>query len=205
MDEALQNLHAILAQPEFQAERSRFWWERLWAPVGETVRGLLGQLAAAFGDSISGREGWVGWTAVVVAGLFLGAGLLFLVGAVRLAVVRDTRLRDDGRAQRRQRSDQLYQEAQRLAAAGQFAAAARPAYLSALYALDEHALLRVQGGLTNREHARQLSRTDPHLGEQFAALVQRYDRVRYGRYALSAEAYVELNALVDQHRRRVGV
>jgi hypothetical protein len=72
--------------------------------------------------------------------------------------------------------------------------------LSALYALDEHALLHVQSSLTNREHAAQLLREHPHSGATFAELVQRYDRLRYGREPITAERFAELSGLVARTR-----
>ena len=82
-------------------------------------------------------------------------------------------------------------------------AAVRAAYLSALYALDEHAVLHVQSGLTNREHAAQLVRLHPEYGATFAELVQRYDRLRYGRYPITADVFAELSGLVARARTAV--
>jgi hypothetical protein len=115
-------------------------------------------------------------------------------------VVRESRLAAESRAERRERSDQLWASAQALAARGDWPAAVRVAYLSALYALDEHALLHVQSALTNREHATQLARAHPELGTTFADLVLAYDRLRYGRYPITAEAFRDLSQLVAQAR-----
>jgi hypothetical protein len=94
----------------------------------------------------------------------------------------------------------LWQQAQALAAGGQRDAAKRAAYLSALYALDEHAVLHVQSGLTNHEHAARLSREHPELGGAFGELVQRYDRLRYGHYQVTPEVFSEVSGLVSRAR-----
>ena len=84
------------------------------------------------------------------------------------------------------------------------AGSTRAAYLSALYALDEHAVLHIQSGLTNFEHAARLSREHPELGGAFAELVRRYDRVRYGRYQVTPEVFAELSSLVQRTRATPG-
>jgi uncharacterized protein DUF4129 len=201
-DEALTRLHAILAQPDYQVERSRSWWDRLWQPVGDLVSSLLVQLAGLVADALAGRSGPVGWAALIAAGLVVLVGIGFVVRAVRLRVVGEVRLLEHSARARQQRSDELYQHALRLAAAGQLDQAARVAYLSALYALDERALLHVQSGLTNRELARQLTAVHPtpELGETFATLVQRYDHLRYGHPGLGAERFADLIGLVERAR-----
>ena len=80
-----------------------------------------------------------------------------------------------------------------MAAAGEYAQALRLLYLSALYALDERALLHVEFNLTNREHARRLKQTYPALGDSFAELVDRYERVRYGRASVAADSFAEFS------------
>jgi hypothetical protein len=121
--------------------------------------------------------------------------------AVNMTLVAETLdRRRDARA-RRERSDELWSRAQLLAAEGKYAEAVRDLYLSALYALEEHALLRVQAGLTNREHASRVAQEHPELSEAFGSLVQRYDRLRYGAYAADAGSFSELSGLVERTRR----
>jgi hypothetical protein len=124
----------------------------------------------------------------------------YLVRAVRLSVVRETQLRSASLAERRERSDELWRTAQQLAAAGELGEAVRVAYLSALYALDERALLHVERNLTNREHAQRLQQQYPALGDSFGELVERYERVRYGRASVAAETFSDFSARA-QHVR----
>jgi Domain of unknown function (DUF4129) len=202
-DQALEQLHQILNRPEFQTQPARPWWEQLLAAVYEQLYSLYAQLVQSITSAASGREGWLGLAALVVGGALLLAVVLYLVRAIRLAVVREATLRAETRAERRERSDQLWATAQWLASVGDWSAALRAAYLSALYALDEHALLHVQSGLTNREHAAHLQREHPELGRTFWELVQRYDRLRYGGAPITADAFAELSGLVARARTAV--
>ncbi len=199
-DQALDQLRQILSRPEFHAEESQPWWAPIVAPILEWLFGLYAQLARTVGDAASGREGWIGLLVLLLSGAVLALVVLYLARSIRLAVLRESAMLAESQARRRERSDQLWAAAQRHAAAGEWAAAVRAAYLSALYALDEHALLQVQSGLTNREHATQLVREHPEFGATFAELVQRYDRLRYGHYPVNAEAFSELSQLVSRAR-----
>ena len=65
---------------------------------------------------------------------------------------------------------------------------------------DERALLRLELTLTNREHARRLNQLHPTLGPTFAEIVDRYDRVRYGSFAVAPAFFTELSDLVGRLR-----
>jgi hypothetical protein len=194
-DDAIARLHQILAQPAFQVSDNRPFWEQLLAPLFTALGDLLAQLVQLVQDSLSGREGWYGSGVLLISVVLVALGLGYLARSVRLAVTRETRLRARDLAERRDHSDQLWRTAEQLAATGRLDEAARYVYLSALYALDERALLHVETSLTNREHARRLRAEHPRLGELFSDLVQRYERVRYGRFGLTVGAFDELRRL----------
>ncbi|MBV9329038.1 MAG: DUF4129 domain-containing protein [Chloroflexi bacterium] len=194
-DQALARLHAILARPEFQADGSAAWWQQLLGPLFTTAWNLLAQLVQLLLDTTTGREGSIGLVVLVVCASLLMLAAAYLVRTVRLAVVREAEVRSASLAQRRERSDQLWRTAQQLAAAGDLEHAVVQAYLSALYALDERALLHVEVNLTNREHAQRLAQQHPVLGDSFEELVERYERVRYGRAAVGAETFTHVSAL----------
>src|SRR5712691_1238221 len=202
MDEnqALERLHAILARPEFQVEQSRPWWEQLFGPLIGLVLYFVARLIQTVADATSGREGVFGVAVLIVVGVLGAFVLVYLVRAVRLSVKRDSRVRAASLAERRERSERLWQTAQQLAAAGQFAEAVRVVYLSALYALDERALLHVESSQTNREHARRLEREHPEVADTFGDVVETYDRLRYGRYPVSGQTFAHLNGLVARAR-----
>ena len=133
-------------------------------PAGRSVRATLWPGSfKPWPTPTAGREGWFGLAFVAVCVVLFAVVLVYLVRAVRLSVTRDSRVGSARLADRRERSDRLWQTAQQLAAAGQLTEAVRLVYLSALYALDERALLHVESSLTNREHARQLSQMHPDL------------------------------------------
>ena len=73
-------------------------------------------------------------------------------------------------------------------------------YLSALYALDERALLHVERSHTNREHAHSLRRAHPALADTFSELVDAYERVRYGHASVPPEAFVEFSGRAERVR-----
>jgi hypothetical protein len=199
-DQALGTLRAILAQPQFQSERSAPWWQQLLAPVLDVLWTLLAQFVRLVVDSGTGREGALGVVLLVASAAVLGFAIAYLGRAVRLSVVGEARLRGGSLAERRVRSDELWRSAQQKAAAGELQAALQLAYLSALYALDERALVHVEINLTNREHAQRLAREHPALGDSFTELVERYERVRYGRASVASEAFEDFSARA-QHVR----
>jgi hypothetical protein len=199
-DQALARLHEILARPEYELDPSRPWWAQLLGPELELAGYLLARLVQILVDTTSGREGWFGIGVFSVCLALIVLVLLYLIRMIRLSVIRDGRVGSASLAERRERSERLWLTAQQLAAAGQLAEAVRLLYLSALYALDERALLHVERGLTNREHARQLSRLHPDLGRTFFEVVERYDRVRYGRFPITELTFIELSGLVARAR-----
>lgn len=194
-DEAVARLQAILARPEFQTTQSPSIWDQLAAAVWDTLVGLVSPLVQVAEDSLSGRTGWVGLAVLLACLALLVGGVGYLVRSVRLAMSRETRVHARGLAERRDRSDGLWRQAEQCAEAGDLEAAARLVYLSALYALDERSLLHVEASQTNREHAGRLRAEHPRLGDVFADLVQRYDRVRYGRFEVSGPTFDELRRL----------
>ena len=200
-DAALARLQDILARPEYQFDQARPWWQVLLAPLFDLIGYLLARFIQTLVDTTAGREGWFGLAVEAVCVALFAVVLVYLVRAVRLSVTRESRVGSVKLAERRERSDRLWQAAQQLAAAGQLAEAVRLVYLSALYALDERALLHVESSLTNREHARQLSQLHPDVGQMFAEVVQHYDRLRYGRLLVTETAFAELSGQVARARR----
>jgi len=197
---ALARLSEILARPEYQVDQSRPWWDAWLGPVFDLASYLLARLVQIAGDAMSGRAGSFGIGVFGVCLALIAMVSVYLVRTVRLSVMRDSHVGLASLVERRQRSERLWQTAQQLAAAGKLAEAVRLLYLSALYALDERALLHVESSLTNREHARQLSRSHPDLGQTFFEVVERYDRVRYGRLPITESTFAELSGLVARAR-----
>jgi hypothetical protein len=200
-DQALARLHDILARPEYQGiERPAPWWQQLLTPVLEFVWSALARFVQLVLDASSGRAGVLGLGVLVISMLLVVLALVYLAGAVRLSMQRDSEMRTANLAVRRERSDQLWIRAQQLAASGQWAEAMGQAYLSALYALDENALLHVERALTNREHATRLKRANPRLGDSFGELVERYERVRYGSAPVAYDGFEDFSRRAQRVR-----
>jgi hypothetical protein len=197
--EALERLRAILARPEFR-EPPRSLWERALAAVGAWLVALGRDLLGRLPDGALAPLGAAQVVAVLVAlGALVALGVYVLRG-IGLSVAREGRLRAAGGAASRARSDALWAEGQALGRAGRFGEATRALYLSALYALEEHGLVRVEAALTNREHAVRAVRVQPGLAQSFDRLVQRYDRLRYGDYEVDRAAFEEISTLVGRTR-----
>jgi hypothetical protein len=199
-DQALERLREILARPEYHVDQSPPWWQQLFGPVLDLLNYLLDLLIQTALDTVSGRDGWLGLGVLALSLVLIVVVAVYLVRAVRLSVTHDSRAGSVSLAERRERSERLWQTAQQLAAAGQLAQAVRVVYLSALYALDERALLHVESSQTNREHARQLSRVHPEVAQTFSDVVERYDRVRYGHFPVTQTTFAELSDLVARAR-----
>lgn len=199
--EALEALHAILARPEFATTRAGRSLLEVWTTaIREWLWDLLLGFVRPVGEVLSPQRSWID-LALLVGALVATAGIGWVVlRAVGMSVVREAR--EDARvaAARRARSDELWRQAQELAAQGRLAEAARSLYLSALYALEEHAVLQVQESLTNREHAERILGEQTELSSVFERLVQRYDRLRYGTDEVDRDTFEELNGLVDRTR-----
>ena len=203
MDEAaaLERLNGVLARSEFNQEAARSFWQILLDRLGNWIYDWLVTLGRPVGQVVEGNATWLSVLVLVVSLAAIALVLWLIARAIRLTVVGETLERRRDAQARRERSDALWQRAQQLAAEGRFAEAARDLYLSALYALEEHAVLRVQAGLTNREHALRVAGEHPELSAAFGSLVQRYDRLRYGAYTADAASFAELSGLADRARR----
>ena len=164
------------------------------------LRQLLSWLFGPVQDVIAGHVSWLQIGGIAVTLAAIAAAGWFIVRVIGSSLVRESSLAATRAVNRRDRSDRLWQEAQELAASGQLARAVRAMYLSALYALEEHDVLRVEDALTNREHATRLSRSRPGAGDAFAAVVQRYDPLRYGSRSITQDAFDELRASVEHLR-----
>ena len=203
-DQALERLTGILARPEFHAAAAVSLLELLTEAITMALSTLVTALLAIIVRSATGEAGLVGYLLLAVGFLLIVALAAGLVRAVRLSVGGGAAETARAAAARRERADRLWREAQQLAGAGQYPEAIRALYLCALYSLEEQAALRVQESLTNREHAERAARS---LGESvrqgFDALVQRYDRVRYGHYPADEATFLEVRDLVQRTRAAV--
>src|SRR5438105_3325024 len=89
--------------------------------------------------------------------------------------------------------------AQQLAGMGDYRTAMRQLYLSTLLWLDEHAYLRYDRSLTNREYLRALAKA-PALRDALQPVVEAFDRVWYGFAPISAPEFERYRNQVDAIR-----
>ena len=65
-DQALQQLHSILARPEYQLQSEQSVWAQLLMAIEDAVRSLVEQSISMVMSAGSGREGWIGLVALAV-------------------------------------------------------------------------------------------------------------------------------------------
>ncbi len=202
MDEsqALRALQDILARPEFQQQPRISLWQAFWTMVARALLDFVSWLLAPAQSVLAGRLSWLALAVGLLALLLVLAGAWFVARLLGVAVAPEIRASTASAAVRRQRSDGLWSEANSLAAGGDMAEAIRRLYQSALYALEEHDLVRIQESLTNREQALSLAKARPGLGAAFAEVVQRYDPLRYGGGAVTRQAFDDLQTRVQRLR-----
>lgn len=200
--QALQSLRDILARPELQPTPVSPWAVLQQAILG-WLRDLLLTATAHVRDAATGREGVLGVVLLALAVLVVVLVIVFLVRALRRQFVSDGP-EEMVRARQRERSDQIWREAGEHAARGAYAEAVKALYLSALYALDERAVLPLHEGLTNHEHAARLLTAQPAVADPFGELVRGYDRLRYGGYEADAAAFARLRPLAERSRQAGG-
>jgi hypothetical protein len=197
---ATAELRSILASEAFQAVAVRRAWDVWREQLESWVLDRLTEWWISIMAAASGREGLLGYAILLASSIAIASLLVMVIRAVRLSVTRDAAHAYRATIARRERSDRFWREAQELATAGRFEEATRALYLSALYALEEHALLKFQETLTNREHADRLAREHPELKDVVGPLVVSYDRHRYGSYPVTNQTYAEMRGLVERAR-----
>ncbi len=202
MDEAraLETLRTILARPEFAPRERGGFWDTFWDVLWDLLVDLWAWLTAPVQQAVQGHLLWRDLALLALAVLVLLAGIVFLARTVRGHMVTQAAAGTYETARRRERSDRLWTQADALARAGQLEDAVRALYLAALYALEERHVLSVQDAWTNVEHAQRLAHARPGAGAAFAAVVQRYDGLRYGGATIDETAFRDLRALVERAR-----
>jgi len=127
-----------------------------------------------------------------------------LLGYIGLATRRAAFVRRDGISEaheeiRRRLSDNLRQEADRHARAGEYTASVRCLFLSLVYAFDESGRFLFQAALTNREYLREFAGR-PNLQEGLRVFVDILDANWYGQLPTTVEQHRECLDLYDRLR-----
>jgi hypothetical protein len=193
----------ILAGGEFQwaEEDTRpSWLEQLWRRFWAWLRRLLPDDGAlAEGDS------FLSYGLTALGSLILILTLGYIVRSLALNFVSETAIAEDGAAGREfLTAVSALKQAQTLSEAGDYRAAVRYLYLSALLSLEERGLLRYNRSLTNREYLRSVAHL-PGLATVLRDVVDVFDRVWYGYQPLDQVTYRQYEAQVAElHKPRLG-
>jgi len=168
-------LDQILAQPEFNTPPS------LWERFLRWLRSLLPQLAPRNGQATGMAMRVIMWGVAGVGAILLIVLLSYWLQGLFGNFVADFDLR-----RRKQTGEETpltataaRQQATELAQAGNYREAVRQLYLSALLSLEEHALIRYDRSLTNREVLAQVQKQQP-VQSHLQPIVETFDNVWYG-------------------------
>jgi hypothetical protein len=133
----------------------------------------------------------------------LGAAVvvLLVVIAARIAIDRRAaarRARLSMKARAADRSRDLWTESRALANAGRFEDATHAIYGAILEALTSANLIRYHRSKTAGDYARELRRAGSPLAPEFGAFGRDFDRLAFGRVAVSREEYEHLVLLAER-------
>jgi Domain of unknown function (DUF4129) len=196
----LDSLGRILARPEFQWPSAQPTWldqlrQRLWAWFQRLVTELLSRVGVGGPGGIGLGDLLAVVAVLAVAGILVYALLgLFQNFAAEARAPEDPGLGDESLT-----AEAASRRAQTLSDGGDYRAAVRYLYLSALLHLEEAGLLRYDRSLTNREYLRSLAGM-PELAARLQRVVEVVDRVWYGYDALDTAAYADYSARVADLR-----
>jgi len=128
--------------------------------------------------------------------------VIYLAINVRRGIVRDARIATKGDDYVPTASE-VFDQASVLAHNGDYRAAVRSLYLSALLWLDEQDLLRYDRALTNREHLERAQR-NPDLLLRLKPVIETFDQVWYGHAPVDAALFAAYRQQIETLRREMG-
>ena len=173
---------SIASNPDYQRALTTSIWDR----VVRWILERLGDLFSAIGGTSYGRI-------ITIAALVLVVSLILVRIAIGISAER--RLRGDPRPGRATVSGTtMLSDAERLAASGDFTAAAHALFAALLAACAARGELRLHPSKTTGDYARDLRRRNAPSLRGFQSFRSRYDRVIYGDMQVSASEYATLAA-----------
>ncbi len=144
----------------------------------------------------------VAWVIMLVGVVLLLAVILYLLVNLRRGIVGDARITADNDDSVPTASE-AFDQASALARDGDYRAAVRSLYLSALLWLDEQNLLRYDRALTNREYLERAQR-NPALLARLTPVIETFDQVWYGHTPVDASAFAAYRQQIEALRREMG-
>ncbi|MFN8492675.1 MAG: DUF4129 domain-containing protein [Caldilineaceae bacterium] len=186
-------LDQILAQPEFNTPLS------LWERFLRWLRSFLPQSALGNGQATGTAVRVIAWGVAGVGAILLIVLLSYWLQGLFGSFVVDFDLR-----RRKQTGEEIpltattaRQQATVLAQAGNYREAVRQLYLSALLSLEEHALIRYDRSLTNREVLAQVQKQRP-VQSHLQPIVETFDNVWYGIHEPDQATFVDYAQEIDE-------
>jgi hypothetical protein len=196
--DAHERLKQILDNPPFKEApedpESGRWWRDFWDWVGRMLEALLRPV----GTAARPASQTIGWVILVVGGLLLAGVIGYLLLGLRRNLAAEARAADDD-PEAGLTARTALDQAGEIARGGDYRAAMRYLYLSALLWLDERDMLRYDRALTNREYLDRL-RDNAMLHERLRPVVETFDQVWYGHMPLDAQSFAAYRAQVEALR-----
>jgi hypothetical protein len=196
--DARERLRQILDNPPFKEPatdpNAGRWWRDFWSWVGRVLEALLRPV----GTVARPASQTAGWAILAIGGLLLAGVIGYLLLGLRRSMAAEARATDDD-PEAGLTARTALDQAGEIARGGDYRAAMRYLYLSALLWLDEHDLLRYDRALTNREYLDRL-RDNATLRERLRPVVETFDQVWYGHAPLDAQSFAAYRAQVEALR-----
>ena len=165
----------------------------LQTSVAERLLRWLGEWLSRFSHFLRGAP-----SARMIALGVVGALVLLVIARLVLAArARDADSLAAARAGRASATENPWQEADRLAAAGRFEEAAHALYRGVLAGLARRERLRLDPSKTSGDYARELRRRGAPSYAAFRTFVRRFDVAVYGYGGCTAESIAELRRLAE--------
>jgi len=173
-------LAAIARQPAYQRELTQSIWDRV-------MRWLLDRIIELFQLVDSTGSGRV----ITIVVLVLVIGLILVRVAIGISAERTLRS-DPGGSRVPAGAAAMLSDAERLAAGGDYTAAAHALFAALLAASAAQGEIRLHPSKTTGDYARELRRRNAPSLRPFQAFRSRYDRVIYGDLRCGADDYAML-------------
>ena len=171
---------AVASQAPFQRSLSDSLWRKFWRAFSRAVSDFFN----LFQDSPVGRN--------VVFVLF-GLLLILIIARIWMSERAQAEARTGGDSEgARVRGADAWLEAERLAAAGDYTAAAHALFAALLAACAQRGELRLHPSKTTGDYARELRRRNAASQRGFQIFRSRYDRIIYGDLECSPSDYALL-------------
>ncbi len=198
--DALARLERLLTAPPFDrsAPETPQWLIDFFEWLAWLIETFLRPVEAA----PPAATNMVAWVIMLIGVVLLLAVILYLLVNLRRGIVDDARIAADNDDPVPTASE-AFDQASALARDGDYRAAVRSLYLSALLWLDEQNLLRYDRALTNREYLERAQR-NPALLARLTPVIETFDQVWYGHTPVDASAFVAYRQQIEALRREMG-